>query len=190
MNHKKNIKDYILFKAFICFGIVFSFILYTQVFPQDDPQNETKAALLEQVSTFIEWPVDSSNINLNSSFIIGVLGNSPINKYLETMYREKEIKGKKVLIKHITAGEEIEDLHILFIPHSEKRAYLRINKRLKKKPVLLFSDMEHFCDKGGHINFYTTEGIINFSINYKAIREAGMLVNPQLLLQAKIVREQ
>lgn len=190
MNHKKNIKDYILVKAFICFGIVFNFILCKQVFPQEDPQNETKAALLEQVSTFIEWPVDSININLNSNFIIGVLGNSPINKYIETMYKEKEIKGKKVLVRHMSGSEDIKDLHILFIPHSEKRTYRRIHKTLKEKPILLFSDIKHFCDTGGHVNFYTTDGIINFSINYEAIKQAGMLVNPQLLLQAKTVREQ
>ncbi len=117
-----------------------------------------KGALLENFARFIKWPPDSGMKNPGKSFIIGVIGESPINTVLEKAYEgNRKIKRKKVLLKYFETPREIKNCHILFIPVSAEKKLSEILSIIGKKPVLTVGETRGLVKKGIHISLYVSE---------------------------------
>jgi hypothetical protein len=151
-----------------------------------------KAAWLKNFPPFFEWPEKSGMANTSNPFIIGIIGESPINSILADFYtREKrKIMNKPVKIVYFSAPEEIRDCHLLFIPYSQKKHLLKILSITKKKPILTVGDTKGFARKGVHINFYQSGKKLRFEINPTAIREATLSVDLKFLKLGKRVKTQ
>lgn len=142
-----------------------------------------KAGFIEKFANFTDWP------NHNAEYFeIAILGESPFNKELESLYGERYIKEKPVNIRYINALNQINNCNVLFICKSESSQLTSILNYTHAKPILTISETNGFAKKGVHINFYETrQGTIHFEINAKKVKTSGLSIDALLLDYANIV---
>ena len=89
-------------------------------------QYQIKAAFLYKFIKFVDWP-DEVLPDTCRAVSIGVLSRGPIHHALD-LIADKEVKGRKLIVKHFSQPEDIEYCHVLFIGGSEKRHLKKVMK--------------------------------------------------------------
>ncbi len=146
-----------------------------------------KAVYLEKFSRFVTWPEECLMNNHDKSFVISVIGRTPLTKNLEQIYSIQKINNKKVTIKRISNLYEIENSHILVIAESERKNLQNILSLTKNMPVLTISEAPGFAKKGVLINFFEENKKLRFEINETAVLQSPLQMSFYLLNSAKIV---
>ena len=174
---------------------------------QDDSaqsrEYQIKAAFLYNFIKFVDWP-EEKVAESNEPVIIGIVGKDPFGNAFAPV-KDKEDKGRKVLIKRFKPIEELKKsgerdksllereidslrkCHLLFICSSEEKSIKEIINLVKDHSVLTIGDMQGFLESGGIINFIMEEKKIRFEINMTAAKRAKLKIRSQLLLLAKRV---
>ncbi len=164
---------------------------------------QIKAAFIYNFIKFVDWPKEKVAEN-NEPVTIGIIGKDPFGNAFAPV-KDKEDKGRKVLIKRFKpieelkkSGEkdktllerEIESLrkcHLLFICLSEEKSIKEIINLVKDHSVLTIGDVQGFLESGGIINFIMEEKKVRFEINMTAANRAKLKIRSQLLRLAKRV---
>src|SRR5204863_1594641 len=133
---------------------------------------------------FVEWPPEAFTTP-NAPFIIGIIGEDPFGTDLERTVRGKSVNGRAFEIKALRSVAEANDCHILFISRSERKKVAEILKAAGAASVLTVSEIEHFTQAGGMINFVMEGNKVRFEINDAAAKKAGLRVSSKLLNLAK-----
>jgi hypothetical protein len=162
---------------------------------------QIKAAFLFNFFKFVDWP-EEKTADSNEPFTIGVIGTEPFGKSLEPI-KEKEVKGRKVVIKQIKnlkekessknnkdAIEALRKCHLLFICSSEKENMVTIIEALKDSSVLTVGETAGFLESGGIINFLMEDKKVCFEINNFAAKQASLKIRSKLLRLARRVIEE
>ena len=149
-----------------------------------------KAALLERISNYIEWPQEKDPDDQSKPFIIKVIGVSPFvitrngrntdEDWLTILYKTQKIKNKKVEIHYISKIKDIPGCHILFVSRSMKNKLPEILEVARKYPILTVSDTEGFAKKGIDINLYIDHDSPKYEINETALKASALTVRYQL----------
>ncbi|MEO6894591.1 MAG: YfiR family protein [Ginsengibacter sp.] len=141
-----------------------------------------KAAFIFNFTKYIDW----GSHDLDSNFVIGVAGDSPIVASLKTIAISSTINNKKIVIKIINKGTDIENCNVVFIP---KDCPFPLNYILEKTGpgVLTISDQPGFAEAGTAFNFVLIHNRLKFEANLKAISSAGLKAGSQLLKLAILV---
>ena len=129
---------------------------------------------------YIEWPQESSSKN---DFVIGVVGESPIVKELQSLAQVKKVKGKTIIVKQISSVEEAVTCNLIYITSPKSSILKTLNEKIKSKPILLVAEREGLARKGAALSFITLEDedILKFEINKSAI-EGHYLKIPTVLI--------
>ena len=148
-----------------------------------------KSHFVDKFIYFINWPTtNQNNISKDSVFFnIKVIGENSFDDSLETVFRNKKIKNKKIKIHYIDNLEEITNCDILFISSSKRDSINHIVAYTKGKSILLIGDSEGFASEGVHLNFFLKKGQIRFEINPEAIRDSNLEMDYKLLKLGEIV---
>ncbi len=144
---------------------------------------QIKAAFLFNFAKFVRWP-PSAFTDPKASMVIGILGANPFHDDLAQMVRNKTVDDHPLVVKEIHASSDATNCHILFISSSEKARLAEVLKDLKGTSVLTVSEMDHFTESGGMINFVVQEAKIRFEINNEAAAGAGLKISSKLLVLA------
>lgn len=148
---------------------------------------QLKATFLFQFVRFVEWP-PKAFADDKAPITIGVLGNDPIEGYLEKILRGELAHGRPLVLRHLESEEAARTCQVLFISPSEKNRLNQVLASLKKSHVLTVSDLEDFAAMGGMINFRKENEALRFEINVTAAERAELKIHSRLLNLAKIVR--
>jgi hypothetical protein len=146
-------------------------ILLTQASKPNEYQ--VKAAYLYNFGRFVEWPANAASAKANS-FAICVLGQDPFGATLDSALASETIDGKTVVAKRISAPQDAVTCRILFISSSEDPRLKEHLISLRKISVLTVSDMPHFSERGGMIQFVPDGNRIRFEVNLTNTEEAGL----------------
>lgn len=157
----------------------------TGIYGQAVDEYTLKAIWLGKFSHFIDWP--EKNVSNSDTLCIGIYKTDPFNGLLEAIYHNRQIEGKPVKITHIHNLEELNGIHILFIPTNNTKQINAIIPQAQQKSILLIGDSDGYAEKGIHINFFLTDELVRFEINESSIRDSGFFVSYRLLNIAKIV---
>lgn len=126
---------------------------------------------------YIEWPEKMKK----GSFVIGVLGDSPILIELPTVIGSKKIGDQSIEIKKFNSVDEITKCHIIFIPF-EKSDYIKgAVVQLENSSTLIISEKDGALNFGSDINFVSITGKLRFEINLGITQSKGITVGPDLL---------
>jgi hypothetical protein len=137
-------------------------------------QNEKfKALFIYNFTNYIEWPS-----NNEGTFLISVLGNSPIIDELKIISTKKKVGTSTIIVKKISDPSEIGESKICYIPISNKKKVDEISMALKNKPILIITD-EATSSYG--INFIETGQKQAFLVNKTNIEAHGLKVSSTLL---------
>ena len=157
-------------------------------------QEQLKAVYLYNFLQFVTWPKDLAPTGQSSPKVIGLLGNTTINKHLEELGANLAKRNQTTLqIKaygDYVDGMDLSACHILFISASERRNFEKIMASLKHAPVLTVGDTNAFLSAGGMILLHEEQNRLRYQINQTATTAAGLHLSSQLLKTAIIVTDE
>ena len=150
-------------------------------------ENIIKAAYIERITRFIEWP-DNDGTFSDNRFVIGVYGETDFYKTLTDVFKDKQIKDHIVLVIIIKNPEQINTCNLCYISEKAKPLISKFVDAAKISGVLLISETTDFATKGVHINFYIEDEKLKFEINKKSIDSAGFKVSYLLMQNTRIIQ--
>ena len=127
-------------------------------------------------SKFIQWPAEYEN----GEFIIGVLGESPITKHLESMASVKKVRGQKFIIKKFSSVDQITKCHMLYIPSNKSASLQKCLKGIGSNATLIITDKPGMAENGSSINFLIVDGKPKFELNKVSTTKHKLKVSSQL----------
>jgi hypothetical protein len=155
----------------------------------DEPQfteYEVKAAFIYNIAKFVEWP-QTYLPDLKSAVNFCVLGTDPFGKALSQI-EGKNVKDRKLQVKHVATIKDSRNCHMLFISSSEKEQVSRVVESLKDTATLTIGDVAGFARQGVMINFYMENSRIRFEVNTERSKRSKVVISSQLLKLARIVQ--
>jgi hypothetical protein len=150
-------------------------------------ENVIKAAYLERITRFVEWPVRDS-ILLNDKFVIGVYEENDFYNTLTVIFKEKMIKDRRVTIIPITGPEQLTNCNICYLSENSKPLISKFVAAANSSGTLLISGTTGFGKAGVHINFYLEDERLKFEINEKSVGLAGFKVSYLLMQNTRIIK--
>jgi hypothetical protein len=165
-------------------GIVAVAALCSRMIAGKGIEDEIKAEFIERLARFIEWPAGSAE---GSAFVIGVLGDGPIEEALKGVAARSKVKGKPIEIRSFSDVDSIGGCQILFITRSQRHQLSEILARVQANPILTVGDGEGLAQLGVMINFFETGDFIRFEINNRAADKVGLKIAAELLALGEVV---
>ena len=154
---------------------------------QESPTDyQVKAAYLFNFLKFVEWPGDPL-ADTHGHWVIGITGDNSFGDELTQIIAGKTVQGHELQVRRFQTGEDLRACHVLFISVSEKKRLPSMLAALNGSSVLTVSDMDHFIDSGGMIQFVTEEKRVRFGIDVGASSGARLKVSSKLLSLARTV---
>jgi hypothetical protein len=149
--------------------------------------NIIKAAYIERITRFVEWPAKDGNF-ADDRFIIGVYGETGFYKTLAEVFKEKPVKDHKVIVIVIKNPEEINTCNLCYISEKANPLISKFVDKANSSGVLLISGTADFSKEGVHINFYIEDEKLKFEINKKSMDFAGFKVSYLLMQNTRIIQ--
>lgn len=141
---------------------------------------QIKAAFIYNFAKFVEWPPKAFP-KPNSPIIIGVLGENVFGQDLAHTIRNKTIDQHPFEFLWYHSIYEATNCQILFISRSEKKQLPQIIAVLHEDSILTVSEMDHFTESGGMINFVIQHDRVRFQINDANAKKASLKISSKLL---------
>lgn len=146
---------------------------------------EVKAAYLYNFGQFVSWQNERDTV----SFTMCVLGTDPFGNTLDKTVEGGLVNGKTAAVRRISDVTAAKGCQILFIAASEANRASKILKTTDSSGTLTVSDLPHFCESGGMIQFVQQGERIRFEVNLSAARASGLTLSSELLkLAVKIIQ--
>ena len=176
-----NIKPFIYLRKSICFAILFLTSIYCS--GQETIDYKVHANIIYRFTKYIEWPeTDESN-----NFIIGILGDSPLNEELKDLTSNKLVGNRKIVVRKFSTTGSFAGCSILFISEEESAELKRITEMTRDKPLLLITENTGLAKKGSCINIVIVNERLKLEINKNNIISRNMNIASELLKLATIV---
>ena len=154
--------------------------------PKPDELNyKMHAMFIYHFTKYINWPESE----LNTEFIIGVIGVTPLKDELQHIIKTKNINNKKVeLIQLNENSEELKKCQIIFISEKESKSISKIYSATEKNPVLIITEKTGMLSKGASINFLVINEKLRFEISKSNVTSHNLKVSNELLKLASDVQ--
>lgn len=146
----------------------------------DAEEYAVKAAFIYNFTKFVEW----DETQTAPTFVIGVIGDSPIYKPLLDLAATKTINNKKIEVLKCSATSAVNcRCQILFVPEETKGKDFQefITELSITKNILIISESKGFLNNGSAINFLVTDNHIKFEINIGCLNKYNLKASSQLL---------
>ncbi len=128
---------------------------------------------------YIEWPETNKT---NTSFSIGVIGDSPVYAELLQLAASKKANGQTIIIKKFASVEDADYCEILYISASKSGSLKRALEKTNNIPTLVVAEREGLAKKGAGINFVTLDDdVLKFEMNKKVIEDHSLKI-PKILI--------
>jgi hypothetical protein len=154
---------------------------------QKPNEYQVEAAYLYNFARFVEWPAKGTNAP--GAFTICILGEDPFGPALETTLAGETIGNQRVAARRISSPQMSGDCQILFISSSEANRLNKVIEALDKSAILTVSEIPHFSQRRGMIQFVLEEDRIRFEVNLTATQRVGLTLSSELLKVATVVRK-
>ena len=126
-----------------------------------DTNAKIKAVYIYNFTKYIEWPKDYRG----TSFVIGVLGDTPLYSELEKISATKKVFDQPIEVKKFTASSDLSKCHILYIPSGSKEPFSSVVSKIKTYSTLIVTDTPGMATKGSAINFVIMSNRQKFELN-------------------------
>lgn len=179
MKKRKNIVLYVRLLLLIMLMSGFSSRLKAQ-----DVDYKAYTLFVYNFMKYIEWPEAQSK----GDFVLGVYGDSPIQKELQALAANKKLKGRNIVVKTLSKPEEGANCELMYISDSKSSAIKALKEQMKDKPVLIVGEREGLAKKGAGLSFVTMDDdALKFDINKKEIEGHQLKISSQLITLGIVV---
>jgi hypothetical protein len=170
----------------VLFSILMVFLSHTKLSAQYN-ENVIKAAYIERITRFIEWPAKDNPVSANQ-FVIGVYEEDEFFNALSEVFKDKTIKELKVKIVSVRSPKQVSSCNICYISEDARPNLNEFIEKANANAVLLISGTSGFCSAGVHINFYLEDEKLKFEINEATMASAGFKVSYLLKQNTRIIK--
>lgn len=136
-----------------------------------------KALFLYNFIKNIEWPASYKQ----GDVVIGVFGNSPIVKELETITSSQKSGNQNMKVKVMNSIDDVSNCHIIYIAPSKGSVIGSIIGKIANNSTLVVSDTKNGVQQGAAINFTNDGDKLKFEISKNHIETRGLKVSTALL---------
>lgn len=141
---------------------------------------KVKAAFLFNFAKFATWP----GLQSDEALEVCVADDAEMSRVLADTVRGKEIDGRMVATREVSAGDEVSGCEILYLGGpGDGRDEL---SAARGRPILTVGHDDGFLAAGGAINFVLRENRMRFQVNRSAVAESGLALSSKLLSLAEI----
>jgi uncharacterized protein DUF4154 len=142
-------------------------------------ESQVEAAYLYNFGKFVKWQDERSSES--GSREICVFGKDPFGGVLDSTVAGESIDGKKITVSRPASIQDTSQCSILFVSLSEVNRLGPIFAAAQRSRVLTVSNIPHFAERGGIIEFVSQQGRIRFTVNRRAAEESHMILSSELL---------
>jgi hypothetical protein len=146
---------------------------------------QVKAAMVYNVTKYVEWAGDSANAPA-ATLNLCLVGKGALETAIEPL-QGLEAKGKKILVRKLARTDDLSACQILVLGEMEKRQLVSALEAATEEEILTVSDLPRFAANGGIIGLVAEGGRIRFEINLTAAKRSKIKISSQLLKLARIV---
>jgi hypothetical protein len=150
-------------------------------------ENLIKAAYIERMIRFVDWPVKNSELT-GKRFVIGVYGDPAFYKTLSQVFSDKLIKDLVVKINIVNSPDQLNTCNLCYLSEKAKPIIKEFVSGATSFGVLLISEADDFGKDGVHVNFYIEDEKLKFEINEKSILSAGFKVSYLLMQNSRVIQ--
>jgi hypothetical protein len=142
-------------------------------------ESQVEAAYLYNFGRFVKWQDERSSES--GSREICVFGKDPFGGVLDSTVAGESIDGKKITVRRPANIQDTSPCSILFVSSSEVNQLGSIFAAAQRYGVLTVSNIPHFAERGGIIEFVIQQGRIRFTVNRRAAEKSHVLLSSELL---------
>jgi YfiR/HmsC-like len=164
-------------------GILLSRWCAAQVFNE----YQVKAAFLNTLTRFVEWPAQSFS-GPSAELVICILGTDPFGNYLDDAVRGKVVEGHPLAVRRLADRPAAGECHILFIAASEPARMRSLLTSLPAPRLLTVGDTVDFAAQGGIVGLRLEGDHIGLIVNLTAADRAKLKVSSRVLSLATVIR--
>ena len=162
-------------------GVIFLIVCITlTAFGQKE---KIQTSYIYNFTSYISWP----EAEKSGDFIIGVLGNGPIQNELINLASTKKVITQAIVIKNFSSAHDIEKCHILIITESKSNQLSEALAKLSGTSTLIITEAPGLATKGSGINFVMKDGKMLFELNKGRLEKNGLKINSKLTALAVLV---
>jgi hypothetical protein len=141
-----------------------------------------KAAVIEKISRFIDWPHPSA-----TQFTLCVAADHPQLAVLNAYYENTVIADKPVVVQVVHRQDATTACQVLFLSAKDLSDMARFRTLAEKEKILLIAEGPDLARNGVHVAFYFDMNRLRLEINRKALEASGLKASFRLLEVAKVV---
>jgi hypothetical protein len=109
----------------------------------------------------IDWPIEYKT----GDFIIGIYGNSEVERELGVFTTGKKAGVQTIKIEQYKSLDEIGKCHILFISYGKSRDIEEIINKIGTAPTLIIGEKRGLVEDGAAINFVIVANKLKFELS-------------------------
>jgi hypothetical protein len=149
-----------------------------------DTNAKIKAVYIYNFTKYIEWPKDYRE----TSFVIGVLGDTPLYSELEKISATKTVFEQRIEVKKFTSASDLNKCHILYIASGSKEPFSSVVSKIQSFSTLIVTDTPGMAAKGSAINFVIMANRQKFELNESNAVKYNLKVSNSLEALAILVK--
>jgi YfiR/HmsC-like len=149
--------------------------LSTVTLAQNTASNPLKAMLNYNFAKYAQWPSSRTQMDVQLCHF-----NEAYKPDFERLIG-KRIGDGVVSVKQLSAVNEADDCHLVYIDKSNRDLLQRMFLHLVDKPVLTVSDISGFVDAGGMIEIVMVDSKLRFKVNLVQLKKVGLGLSSQVL---------
>jgi hypothetical protein len=155
------------------------------VFAQYDI-NVLKAAYIERITRFVDWP-QFSFPSASDSIVFGIINDDKFEKSAIEIFKSQKIKDRPVKIIRVNNAKDMVLCHLCYIGKINRDLLDNFIKQANQEKILLFGNTSDYANLGVHINFYIEDNKLKFEINKNSVDDGGFKISHLLMKTARII---
>lgn len=145
--------------------------------PSGPSEYEVESVYLFDFSKFVRWPAEVHS----QALTICTAGSKAHADALAKIVAGEQVDSRPVEVRTVERPEEETGCNILFIGAGAKDRLEVLLNAASGKPSLTVSDVPHFLDRGGMIQFLLIDNRVRFSVDLGSVSRSGLLLSSELL---------
>lgn len=151
-------------------------------------EHQLKAAVLYNLTKFVEWPPAAFKSAIDPISIC-LFGESPIAGALERAISGQMIGERRLVVRKVATVQNALECRILFFSALGRTRWRSMLSDLRAPAVLTVGEADTFAEDGGMVNLKTDGAKIRIQVNPEAARREGIQISSRLLSLAQIVQK-
>jgi hypothetical protein len=131
---------------------------------QDRDVYQQKAGMIFAFLKQTKWP-GRKMPGANVPFVVGIYGPDRVSAYLEELAVGQTVNGRAVMIKRISAKEELGSCHLLYVSGTDAGQVATALRESRHENVLTVGDTANFIASGGVIQFSDEGGRLWYGVS-------------------------